>query len=431
MKKYFTILCIAGLVAGMSCKFDLEDDPALTPTYSSFSFATATATVTEGEQVAITINRGNDAYEGVLTLQVVTTGSKITNPAVENTDFTLSKTIQFDGRYASENVVITTAAANGKTTGDKQFGLRLAQAEGSVQLSADTTWITIKDADEAVISFEITENLTIAEGTGQVVVTIVRSGTDWEGTVTLEALTDGLANAAILGTDYTLSRTSVDFALGETKKDIAIMPRADDNDFTGNTPFVLSIKSAPGATINEEESQINVTITEADGFAGLKTFLAKSGWEFDFRNLSSGRSSYLNATFASTSVDSVYNLTFGGGFPPPIKVSFSKQDYSMTVGFPQYAGMDSDGSTYLYFLRWSEGIVRGDNAYPSEAPYKFVLPFEWVTINLWDPSSTLRGYQLPASFFLGLWVYSDPDYIEDNCLGPYLMSDNISIAYWD
>jgi hypothetical protein len=430
MKKYFTILCIAGLVAGMSCKFDLEDDPALTPTYSTFSFATATTTVTEGEQTAtVTVNRGSDAYEGTVTLQVVATGSKITNPAVENTDFTLStKTIRFDGRYTSENIVITTAAANGKATGDKQFGLRLAQGEGAVQLSADTAWVTIKDADEAVISFEITENLAIAEGDNLETVTLIRSGADWEGTVTLETLTEGLTNPAAAGADYVLSASTVAFSFGETSKTVTITPRADDNDFTGNTPFVLSIKSAPGATINEEESQINVTITEAGGFAGFKTFLANNtdgAWETNYYDYFEGDYGYSPIRFVATTVDSVYNLTLTG--LPAFTVSFSKQDYSMTLEFPKYAGTTGNGGS-LRYLRWSSCAVQGRDIVASEVSVKLVVPFKRV--NIYGLGYIMRGYELPATFILGLWGYRIPDYVPGNVTSVYFASDDIVIDFW-
>jgi hypothetical protein len=422
MKKIFAILCVAGIIAA-SCKFELEDDPALTSTYSTFSFAAASVTVTEGEQTATaTINRGNDAYEGTLTLQVVTTGSKIINPATEGTDFTLSsKTVKFDGRYASETVAITTAAADGKTAGDKQFGLRLAQAEGAVQLAADTLWVTIKDVDAAVISFEVTENLTIVEDGSPVAVTIIRTGADWAGTVKLNVLTSGLTNPAEEDVDYVLSDTVFSFAFGETSKIVTITPRADDGDFTGNTPFVLNIKSAPGATI--EDGRINVTITEAGGFAGFQTFLADFNWEFDFRNRVNGSPAYSTVTFTPTSVDSVYTFTLSSA---PLKVVFSKQDYSMTVELPQYGGIVSG-----YYARWSGSVITDDDeAIPSETPVKLVLPFEWVTVDLWSLPYTLRGYQLPTAFLLGLWAYSVPDYVPGNCLGFFRLADRIFIANW-
>jgi hypothetical protein len=427
MKKIFTILCIAGISGNMSCKFDLEDDPALTPTYSTFSFTTATATVTEGEQTAVTVNRGNDAYEGTVTLQVVTSGSKITNPAVENTDFTLStKTVRFDGRYTSENVVVT-ATADGKVTGNKQFGLRLAQGEGAVQLPADTLWVTIKDAGTAEISFEVTEALKIPEGGNPVTVTIACQG-EWAGIVTLEALTAGLINGAVAGTDYVLSSSTVAFAFGETSKTVTITPRADDNDFTGNAPFVLNIKSATNAEIKEENSKINVTITEAGGFAGFKTFLANTtdgDWETNFYDYLIGNYDYKAIAFATTSVDSIYNLTLSG--LPAFTVSFSKQDYSMTLEFPKYAGTTGTGSN-LRYLRWSNSVVQETSIVASESPVKFVVPFERVDI--YGSGYIMRGYELPATFILGLWGYLQPEYVTASPLSVYFASDEIVIDFW-
>jgi hypothetical protein len=428
MKKIFAILCVAGIVGGISCKFDLEDDPALTPAYSTFAFATATATVTEGEQTAtVTINRGSDAYEGTLTLQVVTTGSKITNPATEGADFSLSsKSIPFDGKYMSESVVITTAAANGIVTGDKQFGLRLAQADGSVRLSADTLWVTIKDADEAEIAFEVTENLVIAEDGSPATVTIVRSGADWAGTVTLEALTAGLSNPAKAGTDYVLSTSTVAFALGETSKIVTITPRADDSDFTGNTPFVLNIKSAPNAKIKAENAKINVTITEVGGFAGFQAFLANTTngeWETNYFNNLSGSYTYKSVTFTTTSVDSVYNLLISGLMS--FKVSFSKQDYSMTMEFPQYVGTTGSGGN-LRYLRWSSCAIQGGSLLALD-PVKLVVPFGWIDFGTYG---FMRGYELPPAFILGMLGYRQPDYVQGNLANLYFVGEEIVIDFW-
>jgi hypothetical protein len=363
-------------------------------------------------------------------LQVVTTGSKIKNPAAEDIDFTLSsKTVKFDGRYASESIAITTAAVDGKATGDKQFGLRLTQAEGAVQLAADTLWVTIKDVDAAVISFEVTENLAIVEDGSPATVTIVCAGADWAGTVELNVLTSGLTNPAEKDVDYVLSDTVFSFAFGETSKTVTITPRADDSDFTGNTPFVLNIKSAPGATI--EDDRINVTITEAGGFAGFQTFLANTtdgDWETNFWNyLKSGQNKYdyANVTFTPTSVDSVYTVAFFSGIP--LRVAFSKQDYSMIVEFPQYVGATGSGST-LRYLKWLKS-VNEDGMIGSEDPIKLVIPFK--QIDIYGSGYIKRGYEFPPTFILGLWGYGIPDYVPENLASYYFVGDEIVIDFWD
>jgi hypothetical protein len=216
------------------------------------------------------------------------------------------------------------------------------------------------------------------------------------------------------------------FGFGETEKNIAITPRADDNAFTGNTPFVLHIKSAPNAKI--EDGEINVTITEAGGFAGFQTFLANTidgDWEINYYDYSLKNYSYTAIAFAATVVDSIYNL--GIGSHPSFKVSFSKQDYSMTVEIPQYAGMDASS----YFLRWSGSIIRENGLYPSEAPAKFVLPFNRVNFGTAEQPHVVQGYVFPSAFILGLWAYTEPHYIESNVVpNPGFLIDDIIIDFY-
>jgi hypothetical protein len=423
MKKIFTILCIAGIAGNMSCKFDLEDDPALTPTYSTFSFTTATATVTEGEQVSVTIKRSNDAYEGTIALEVVTTGSKITVPAVEGTDFTLSKTVQFNGRYTSEDVVIT-ALENGQVFGDgKQFGLRLTQGEGAVQLSADTLWVNIEEVDDAFVAFENTYDLVITEDGLPVTVTIVRTGAEFAGTVTLEGVGTGVNPA--LPSAYVLS--PVVFELGETTKTATITPAADDGDFTGNATFAVKIKSAGGAKIKEEDQdqKINVTVIEAGGFAALQTFLAGTFWESHYYDFYDEGYYYTISSFAATAVDSVYNYTFDSALPA-IQVRFSKQDYSMTIDLPQ----NPSARVNTYYTRWMKATLSATGPAAVTTAVKLTIPFGWVDFSSRynDSELVFRGYELPADFVLGLGAYTTQG--RTNLAGFFVVNQEHAIVYW-
>jgi hypothetical protein len=421
MKKILILLFLVG-VAAASCVTNLADDPALDPTYTALSFAATTGTVTEGGQtLAVTINRGNAAYEGTLTLEVVTTGSKITNPAAEGADFSLSsKSILFDGRYTSESIVVTTAAADGKVTGDKQFGLRLAQAGGSTRLSTDTLFVTIKDADVAVISFENSEDIVLYEDGSPATVTVVRTGADWEGTVTLSAATASFANPAIPTVDYTLSASTLSFAFGETSKTLTITPRAGNSQFSGNTSFLLNITGAPLATL--EDNRVTVSVNEPGGFAAFKTSFLTGTWYADYWGYASPAGyKYQRITFAATAVDSVYTATFQSP-PAPFTVRFSKKDYTMTIELPQFGGILTSGAS-SYYTRWSSSAIVGTSIVASEDKATLVLPFSQVEID-----DLYLGYAFPPTFIYGLWAYTRPDYVSTYLAGQFLLIDEVTFT---
>ncbi|MDR0692288.1 MAG: hypothetical protein LBF69_04540 [Prevotellaceae bacterium] len=393
MKKIFTILCIAGIVGGISCQFDLEDDPALTPTYSSFAFVESSVTVTEGQTTSFTINRGNDAYEGTLTLAIVTTGDKITAPAVEGTDFTLSKTVKFDGRYTSETVEITALTHNDKVFGDLQFGLRITQGEGSVQLPADTLWVNIEEADEAAIAFEVTEDLSIVEGGDPVTVTIVRTGADWAGTVTLEA--EG-------GADY-VELSPVAFAFGETSKVVTITPAAADGLFAGNTTFALSIKEAYGATVDERK--INVTVKEADNnITAFKTFIASKTWYVDFYDEFNEGYYYYPLTFTATAVDTVYTMTIYDY--PALSVWFAKNNFSLNFNLRQDPSDTYRYGSTNYYTRWATANRGSSGGFTivTTQNVKYTIPLGQVD---YGEGNIVPGYEFNPAFLLGLYAYTN------------------------
>jgi hypothetical protein len=291
--------------------FQLNDSGTLTFTSGISTqalFASATASVNEDAgNVTLTINRTGDT-NAAFTLNFSTSNGN----AIDGTDFTgqTNTAVAFASGDTSKtvNVAITNRAG---FQGNRTFTATISVASGSVQVVSPTTaTITIVETSPepsvlalSAASYDVAENV----ASGNVTVTVNRSGPSDTATSVSLSTTEG---TALAGTDYTAqTNTAVNFAIGETTKnvDIAITNRTG---FQGNRDFTVAI-SAPsnGATLGTPATA-TVTIQETDpNPAGTIAFSAST------YNVTTASNAVitLNRTLGTTGAVSVNVSVVGGG----------------------------------------------------------------------------------------------------------------------
>ena len=415
MKKIFTLfLCFTAVL--MACQKEVPD-PAAPTTPIKFTFSTTAVNVNKGgESVQITIRRLGDPFEGTVTLEPVIDG--IANPANPSDYFIDPMVLTFGGEYNEEVVTITTTDNDYRVTGNKQFKLRMKSASNSgVGLSATDVTVTIREVNEASIEFSADE-IELEEGGTAYSLVLTRTGLDYAGTVSLQAVTTGFTNYAEAGIDYTLSTTNVVFHYGETSKTVTIVPRAEDGEYTGDTYFTLKAVSASPA-IGLEETTAKIIIQETS--MSLEDHLLSSGWQAFYYDDLDDDFAYMDIAFTPTGQPGIYTLNITEGeLDIDLKVSFTGN--TMKIILPQYGGM-----YYGEFARYTGLLWKGSN--PEAVPVTFTAPFGKTRAGngyIANPPTGL-GFTLDGGIDgLAVPLYSIPE--NGNIVDHLLLWEAVSIA---
>ncbi|MGJ5634627.1 Calx-beta domain-containing protein, partial [Nostoc sp. CALU 1950] len=143
--------------------------------------------------------------------------------------------------------------------GDETFNFVIDQAVGSTLGLQRTLGITIQDNDSSSLNF--TQPI-VNEGDGSATVTVTRGNA--AGTARLDYTTvDGTAKA---GSDYQNRSGTLNFAAGETSKNIVI-PIINDNVGEPNEAFSLRFSNAVGVQLATQQTAISIIDNDPGNFA--------------------------------------------------------------------------------------------------------------------------------------------------------------------
>ncbi|WP_455209566.1 Calx-beta domain-containing protein [Kaarinaea lacus] len=154
--------------------------------------------------------------------------------------------------------------------GNETFKVILFPPGGNASLGGNAeaiVTITDNDVNPGVFAFSQT-SLTVSESVGQVNLTIVRSlGSD--GPVSVELLVQG--GSAQTGTDYNLATGTLNFAGGETEKQISLSI-VDDALWEQDETIIIALSNPQnGATLGADDQE-TITISANDRAAGSLSF---------------------------------------------------------------------------------------------------------------------------------------------------------------
>jgi hypothetical protein len=399
MKKIFAIATLCAAVALVSCKQDI-DDPAPTATKPSFAFSGKTLSVNKGGSATFTVKRGGDMFNGTVTLSAIAIDT--VSPAGAS-DYAITPSVVNFTENATEAVVtITTPENDGAATGNKRFGIVMSGASvgsDAVALTADTLKVSIVDINTATLAMASVEPIELVEGGEAYEVSILRTGADWAGSVKLSLSTEGYANPATFGTDFTISGVPVTFASGETEKKITITPRAADGAFTGNVKFDLKIASAANAAIAEDAAAVSVTVKEASTF---ESYFVGTWYWWGVPLDSMETQGFKSYEVAVSKVDSVtYDLVFSAWGGDPLRVNVD-ENFGLSIKLPQYLATQSD-----YYIRYASWLIDGGNLVGFGDDYTLTATFGSFS---WGG----YGFTFAEGRGLAIPVYNKPDYVDES-----------------
>ncbi len=221
---------------------------------------TPAVTVSEnGVSVTMRIDR---TAANLADLNVTSTVQYTTNngSAIAGQDYTATiGTATFAPGETSRNVVIpilNDAIAEGTET----FGFNLGATTNAVDGAARTSTITILDDDSAASTLEFSRaDFPVNESAGAINVVVNRSGST-TGSASVRFATS--AGTATAGSDYTEASGTLNFAAGETTKNITVQI-TNDTLTEPNELFNITLTQAVGATLAARDNA-TVTITDND-----------------------------------------------------------------------------------------------------------------------------------------------------------------------
>ncbi len=241
----------------------------------------STSTVT----LAITATRLGDPNTPITVMYATSNGS-----ALAGSDYQAASGSVTFGPAETQKLITVNILDDGLVENSENFFVTLTSASGaSVSGSPATVTIADDDSPTASIGFSAS-SYTVDEGAGFVTLNVTRSGgRAFSATVNYQT-TDGSAKA---GTNYVASSGSVNFAPGETSKNIQI-PIIDDANPSPTLQFTVKLTDANNtgfvgaqstATVNIIDNDANVfrfetasyTVNEGAGSVTLKVLAIRAG----------------------------------------------------------------------------------------------------------------------------------------------------------
>jgi uncharacterized repeat protein (TIGR01451 family) len=228
---------------------------------SAFQFDTGAFTVTEGTaSAAIKVVR-----TGPLTTPATVAYSAAAGTAVAGRDFTpVAGVLTFPANTPSKtfNVPIL---SNTLLDGHRSVLLALGNPTGAQLGPRSAATLTIRD-DEQAGTFRLDKSAySVRESSGSLAVTIVRTGTNLAGNVSVGFITlDGLGNTgARAGLDYVATDLVVTFQAGEKARTVHVPILVDDL-VEGNETFTVALANpGSGATLGSPASATVAVVDES------------------------------------------------------------------------------------------------------------------------------------------------------------------------
>ncbi|MFN6519415.1 MAG: Calx-beta domain-containing protein, partial [Nostoc sp. CreGUA01] len=225
--------------------------PALATT---ITLSPSPTTVNEGDgSVTVTVLRNGD-LSGTSTIQYATlAGTATAGDDYANGGEEIGGTLTFAPGESSKQIVIP-IFDDSLAEPDETFSVAIDQPEGAGLGIQRTLGITIKDNDSQGLNFT---QPVVNENDGTAIVTVTRGNASAAASVNYTTA-DGTAKA---GSDYVAVSGTLNFAAGETSKNISIAIK-DDSVTEANEAFTLKFSNAVGVLL--PITQTTVTIVDND-----------------------------------------------------------------------------------------------------------------------------------------------------------------------
>ncbi|WP_430885034.1 Calx-beta domain-containing protein [Fusibacter sp. JL216-2] len=245
-----------------------DDDTAPVAGVIQFDPATDTASEDAGtKDLTVTRTGGSD---GAVTVDYAVTGGTATG---SGTDYTLASGILSFADSETSKTITVSIVDDSTYESSETVEVTLSNATGGASLGTDkVATLTITDDDTAPVAGIIQfDPVTISVGEGESTAELTVKRTDGsDGAVSVDyAVTSG--SAIGLGTDYTLTDGTLNFADGETSKVIEVIIVDDAIEESSETIEVTLSDVAGGASLGTNKSA-TVTITDNDTAPGTIQF---------------------------------------------------------------------------------------------------------------------------------------------------------------
>jgi hypothetical protein len=211
----------------------------------------------EGMPSVVTILRS-----GPLTTPATVTFTATPGTAVPGLDFTpVSTLVSFAAGQGAKTASVP-ILDNTLVQGNRTVMLGLESPTGGVELgSRATAVLTIPENDQGGTIRLSAATYTVAETTASVVVTIVRSGTNLAGNVSVSYATG--SGSALSGVDYTVTTGTVTFNAAQTSRTVSI-PILNDTLVEPAETFTFTLGSPTGGATLGSPASATVTIKSED-----------------------------------------------------------------------------------------------------------------------------------------------------------------------
>ena len=224
---------------------------------SAIQFSAGNYAAKEGKPAVITILRS-----GALATPATVTFTATPGSAVPGVDFTpVTRLVSFAKGETSKAVTVPTL--NDKLVqGTRTVLLGLSGPAGGAGIGARSAAVlSIAEDDRGGTIALSAPSYTVSEGAGSVLVTILRTGTNLAGNVSVSYATGN--GSALSGSDYVATVDTVTFDAGETTKRVRI-PILQDALVEPNETFTFTLGAPTGGARPGEPSSATITIKDDD-----------------------------------------------------------------------------------------------------------------------------------------------------------------------
>ncbi|MFN8526793.1 MAG: Calx-beta domain-containing protein [Chloroflexota bacterium] len=223
----------------------------------SLQLSGATYSVAESAgTVTITVTRTGGTASGVTAQYSTGNGT-----AQAGADYTATTGMVTFGAGDTEKTFTVPILVDSVAEGAETFTVTLTSPGGGASLGTPTAaTVTISDDDTAGVVQLGSATYTFAEGAGNAVVVITRTGGAASGVGVTYATTDGTARA---GSDYTNTTGTVTFGANETEKSIQI-PLLADSLSEGSETLTFALSNPTGGATLGATTTATVTVTDDD-----------------------------------------------------------------------------------------------------------------------------------------------------------------------
>ena len=299
----------------------ITDDDLVTN--GAIQFTDAVASVGEATST-ITLNVGRaGGATGAVSVSYASAGGTATS----GTDFTAATgTLNWaDGDTALKTITVT-ITNDTDLESNETFSVTLSAPTGSAVLGQKSTQtVTIVDNDGPGTVALSTNNLSVLESTGNVVLNVSRT-VGSKGAISVSYTTN--AGTATAGSDYTTTNGTLSWADADVADKTITVPVLDDTAAEGNEAFTVTLSAPTGGAVIGSNGTATITI-RANDTPGTLAFTAAT------------------LTVAETVGNAVLNVSRSPGAAGAVSVQYSAASGTATSG--------SDFTATNGTLNWADG----------------------------------------------------------------------------